>query len=70
MAPAPPTTLPSSPCVKLCILDRETGLCEGCGRTLDEIGRWARMSEDERLTIMEGLDARLRTAFAVAAEGR
>ncbi len=53
----------SSPCTKLCILDPATGLCEGCGRSAGEIGRWAGMSETERRSIMAGLKARRRQAF-------
>jgi len=53
----------SSPCTKVCLIDEETGLCEGCGRTRAEIATWGRLSEDERRTIMAGLDARMRAAF-------
>ena len=49
----------SSPCIRVCILNQVTGLCEGCGRTGPEIARWWRMSEDERLAIMAALDARM-----------
>lgn len=56
----------SSPCIRVCILDPDTGLCEGCGRTLDEIGRWSRLTEEERLEIMRGLEERMRKAFAPA----
>jgi uncharacterized protein len=50
---------PSSPCVKVCAMDMARGLCVGCGRTLDEIGRWSRMSEDERVRLMRELPKRL-----------
>ena len=53
----------SSPCTKVCLIDEETGLCEGCGRTRAEIATWGRLSEDERRTIMAGLDRRMRAAF-------
>jgi predicted Fe-S protein YdhL (DUF1289 family) len=55
----------SSPCIRVCILDPETGLCEGCGRTREEIARWYEMSEEERLAIMSGLEDRMRAAWAV-----
>ena len=55
----------SSPCIRVCTLDPETGLCEGCGRTREEIGSWYRMSEDERLRIMVELPERMRQAFAL-----
>ena len=54
---------PSSPCTKLCLLDAATGLCEGCGRTRDEIALWGSMSEPQRRAVMATLDARLRNAF-------
>lgn len=53
----------STPCTKVCCLDPETKLCEGCGRTADEITNWARLSQEERLGIMAGLDRRMRAAF-------
>ena len=49
----------STPCLRVCLLDPESGLCEGCGRTRDEIARWGQMSEDERLAIMAGLEERM-----------
>ncbi|WP_171070278.1 DUF1289 domain-containing protein [Methylobacterium terricola] len=53
---------PSSPCIRLCVLDPATGLCEGCGRTGDEIGAWGSLSEAERLRIMAILPGRLAAA--------
>ena len=32
-----------SPCVSICNINAETQLCEGCFRTLDEIGAWSQM---------------------------
>lgn len=48
----------SSPCVKLCQLDPATRLCQGCSRSLDEIGRWSSLSENERRAIMAELPVR------------
>ena len=53
----------STPCVRVCLIDPETGLCEGCGRTRDEVAEWGRMTEEERLAIMRGLEERMRRAF-------
>jgi uncharacterized protein len=47
-----------SPCTNICTLDARSGLCLGCGRTIDEIARWAAMSADERARIMAELPAR------------
>jgi predicted Fe-S protein YdhL (DUF1289 family) len=62
-----PRPKPSSPCTKLCLLDAATGLCEGCGRTRDEIALWGSMSEPQRRAVMATLDARLRKAFPTRA---
>ena len=34
---------PVSPCINVCVLDAQP-VCTGCGRTIDEIARWAQMS--------------------------
>lgn len=47
-----------SPCIKTCTLNARSGLCLGCGRTIDEIARWAAMSAAERARIMAELPAR------------
>ncbi len=47
-----------SPCTKVCTLDARSGLCLGCGRTIDEIARWAAMSPAERARILAELPAR------------
>lgn len=59
----------ASPCVKICTLDAQAGLCLGCGRTLAEIAGWIRMSGDERAQIMAELPARLAAHPAQAVNG-
>lgn len=49
----------SSPCIKICMIDPVSKLCQGCGRTLQEIAQWSRLSEAERLAIMATLKERL-----------
>ncbi len=49
---------PESPCVKVCVVNQETGLCLGCRRSVDEIGRWPRMTAAERRAVMAELPAR------------
>jgi len=49
-----------TPCVNVYLLDAETGLCIGCGRTIDEIARWATMSDNERRAIMAALPERMK----------
>jgi uncharacterized protein len=48
-----------TPCANICLLDADTGLCVGCGRTIEEIARWATMSEVERRAIVAMLPARM-----------
>jgi hypothetical protein len=50
----------SSPCVKVCVMDTQRGVCLGCCRTLAEIAAWGGMAEAERKRIMAGLPARRR----------
>ena len=54
MIPAPVTT----PCVKVCIVDGESGLCLGCYRSLQEIAGWSRLTDDTRDAIMADLPGR------------
>jgi len=53
--PKPPL---ETPCIDVCEMDACSGLCIGCGRTLDEIAGWADMSPEERRAIMAVLPAR------------
>jgi predicted Fe-S protein YdhL (DUF1289 family) len=47
-----------SPCINICLLDEETGLCLGCARSLKEIAAWAAMTDAERRAVMRDLPAR------------
>ena len=40
-----------SPCVSICRIVPETGYCEGCLRTIDEIAAWGTMSSAERQSV-------------------
>ncbi len=59
----------SSPCIRVCTLDRESGLCLGCGRTGEEITRWYKLTEEERIAIMATLEDRLRRLAETATGG-
>ena len=48
-----------TPCIKVCLLDAASGLCTGCGRSLNEIARWGTMSDAERKAVMAALPARV-----------
>jgi uncharacterized protein len=47
-----------TPCVKVCEINANTGVCMGCNRTLDEIASWAAYTHAERRAIMQTLPAR------------
>ena len=48
----------ASPCVKLCVVHPEERICVGCFRSIEEIGGWSRMTQEERAAVMEELPAR------------
>lgn len=48
----------SSPCINVCRMDADTGYCEGCLRTLDEIAGWGAYDDETRLWVLEAVDAR------------
>ena len=48
----------ASPCINVCRMNPDTGLCEGCLRTLAEIAAWSGMSADEKRAVLAGLAAR------------
>jgi predicted Fe-S protein YdhL (DUF1289 family) len=58
----------ATPCVNMCWMNPVLGLCEGCGRTRDELAQWCFMTEDQRQTIMATLRERLDAAHAAHEE--
>jgi uncharacterized protein len=54
------TTVPiGSPCRKICAIDKPSGLCAGCGRSLSEIAAWSASSDDQKRAIIAQLPARM-----------
>tara|TARA_R110000868_G_scaffold108842_3_gene296797 strand:- start:24591 stop:24830 length:240 start_codon:yes stop_codon:yes gene_type:complete len=47
-----------TPCVKVCFVDPAEGICVGCFRTMDELGRWTKYSDAEREAILAALPER------------
>lgn len=60
--PSPPPGGPpkaiATPCVKVCVVDGESGLCMGCYRQLSEVAGWTRLTDAERAAIMADLPGR------------
>lgn len=75
--PPPPTDNPdndipdedvvASPCVSVCTMDRTSGLCIGCLRTIQEIGAWRMMTMAEKRATVAACAER---AKSVVARGR
>ncbi|MBL27461.1 MAG: DUF1289 domain-containing protein [Rhodospirillaceae bacterium] len=53
-----------SPCISVCRIDRVTGYCEGCGRTMTEIAEWLHYDPDRKRAIIAELEHRPRPARA------
>lgn len=59
----------SSPCINICRMDADTGWCEGCQRSLDEIAGWSRASEDDKRRILAAVTERRAWLAGAAAAG-
>jgi predicted Fe-S protein YdhL (DUF1289 family) len=59
------TKLPS-PCVSICQMDPQDGVCLGCYRTRAEIAAWGSMGQDDQLALLDILRGRRATATGVA----
>lgn len=47
-----------SPCISVCMLDRDRDLCRGCYRSRAEIAEWLRADDDRRREILAAANAR------------
>jgi len=56
-AQAVPRDVPS-PCVSVCRIDSDSGVCEGCLRTLDEIAGWSRVDDSGKRVIWRQIELR------------
>ena len=54
---APPAPI-RTPCITVCVMDDESGLCLGCFRTLAEVATWSRMTPEARDATMAELPSR------------
>lgn len=52
------STAIATPCIKVCVLDPQSGLCIGCLRSGDEIAGWLAMGPQARAAVMADLPAR------------
>ena len=56
--PSGPPAAIKTPCIKVCVVDGESGLCMGCYRQLSEVAGWARLTDAERDAILADLPTR------------
>ncbi|OIQ43015.1 MAG: DUF1289 domain-containing protein [Roseobacter sp. MedPE-SWde] len=47
-----------SPCINICVVHPEARICTGCYRSIDEITQWSKLSNAERLEVMQELPSR------------
>lgn len=47
-----------SPCINVCRMDRRSGWCEGCLRTIDEIAAWGALPDEAKRAVWVQLDQR------------
>ena len=47
-----------SPCIDICQMDPESGLCVGCGRTIEEIANWSSYTNEKKKNILKQLKSR------------
>ena len=48
-----------SPCISVCRMNEATGLCEGCWRTVGEIGAWSSVDDAAKRAIWSRIEQRL-----------
>jgi predicted Fe-S protein YdhL (DUF1289 family) len=51
------------------VVDGQSGHCLGCGRTLNEIARWARLTDAERDQVLALLPSRIEALKAAGKLG-
>ena len=51
----PGAPYPESPCIGLCQMNGARSHCLGCGRTLNEIATWSKMTVAEKRTVLQRL---------------
>jgi len=47
-----------SPCIGVCAMNEDSGLCHGCYRTIDEIKAWWDMGQEAQKSLLITLEER------------
>lgn len=59
-----------SPCVRICLLHPQAGICIGCYRTAEEIAGWSTMTPEARRAVLAELPGRAHLVKPVRRGGR
>jgi uncharacterized protein len=62
------TAVPS-PCISLCQMDKATGLCKGCWRTIEEIIAWGSQSDAGKRQVWLQIEQRKNSVASDKAAG-
>jgi len=52
-----------SPCLAVCQMSPQSGLCVGCWRSLDEIARWGSAPQAFQRAVWQRIEERLQAAY-------
>ena len=52
-----------SPCIGVCSMNEQTGLCHGCYRNIDEIKQWWDLNNLQKQAVLDKLAAREAATF-------
>ena len=52
-----------SPCTSVCRMDKLSGFCEGCLRTIPEIAGWSKMEDEARRHVWRAIELRARAGI-------
>ncbi|HXZ07131.1 MAG TPA: DUF1289 domain-containing protein [Paraburkholderia sp.] len=47
-----------SPCIDVCRMNADTGWCDGCLRTIDEIASWSSFGDRQKRAIWDAIEER------------
>jgi hypothetical protein len=56
-----------SPCISICRMSPESGFCEGCLRTIEEIAAWSRMDDADKRSVWRAIELRAEAGYFVSA---
>ncbi|WP_207480876.1 DUF1289 domain-containing protein [Arenibaculum pallidiluteum] len=58
LPPDPENAYVPSPCTRVCTIDRVTGLCRGCKRSIEEIRAWGGLPAERKRALLAALRER------------